>query len=101
MKRRWLLAIVALITVGAAAGCKADVSDIIIRDAPIHEVRINIAESFPPQISVYIKGGLADGCTTFNGVTVTRQDKDSLLELVHIARAVRDDIKGLRWMDDE
>ena len=74
MKRRWLLAIVALITVGAAAGCKADVNDIVILDAPIHEVRINIAESFPPQVFIYIKGGLADGCTTFNGVTVTRQD---------------------------
>jgi inhibitor of cysteine peptidase len=74
VKRRWLLAIVALITVGAAAGCKADVNDIVILDAPIHEVRINIAESFPPQVFIYIKGGLADGCTTFNGVTVTRQD---------------------------
>jgi hypothetical protein len=73
VKRRWLLAIVALIIIGATAGCKADVSDIIIRDAPIHEVRIDIAESFPPQVFIYIKGGLADGCTTFNGVTVTRQ----------------------------
>jgi inhibitor of cysteine peptidase len=73
VKRRWLLIIIAFITIGAAAGCKADVEDILIRDAPIHEVRINIAESFPPQVFVYIKGGLADGCTTFNGYTVTRQ----------------------------
>lgn len=73
MKRRWLLVVVTLITIGAAAGCKTDINDIIIRDAPIHEVKINIAESFPPQVSVYIKGGLADGCTTFNGVTVTRR----------------------------
>jgi inhibitor of cysteine peptidase len=73
VKRRWLLAIIALIAISAAAGCKADVEDILIRDAPIHEVRINIAESFPPQVFVYIKGGLSDGCTTFNGTTVTRQ----------------------------
>jgi inhibitor of cysteine peptidase len=73
VKRRWLLAIVAVITVGAAAGCKAGVIDIVIRDAPIHEVRINIAESFPPQVFVYIKGGLSDDCTTFNGITVIRQ----------------------------
>ncbi|MES0279139.1 MAG: hypothetical protein ABUK03_05350 [Dehalococcoidales bacterium] len=73
MKRRWLLAVVALIIVGAATGCNADVNDIIIHDAPIHEVRISIAESFPPQVFVYIKGGLSDGCTTFNGLTVTRQ----------------------------
>jgi hypothetical protein len=73
VKRRWLLTIIILTTIGTAAGCKADVDDILIRDAPIHEVRINIAESFPPQIFVYIKGGLADGCTTFKGITVTRQ----------------------------
>lgn len=72
VKRRWLLVTIMLIAVGAAAGCKADINDIIIRDAPIHEVRIN-AESFPPQVFICIKGGLADGCTTFNGVTVIRQ----------------------------
>ena len=73
MRTRWLLAIVALITIGTVPGCKVEVEDILIRDAPIHEVRINIAESFPPQVFIYIKGGLADGCTTFNGTTVTRQ----------------------------
>ena len=42
------------------------------RLAPIHEVQVNIAESFPPQIFVYIKGGLADACTTFYELTVER-----------------------------
>jgi len=45
-----------------------------IRPAPIHEVQINIAESYPPQIIVYIKGGLSDGCTTFNELKTNRSD---------------------------
>lgn len=39
-----------------------------IKLAPIHDVNINIAESYPEQIFVHIRGGLADGCTTFNDV---------------------------------
>ncbi len=40
--------------------------DIEIKPAPIHEVDISIAESYPEQVFVYIKGGLPDGCTEFN-----------------------------------
>ena len=40
--------------------------DFEIKQAPIHEVEIMIAESYPEQIFVYIKGGLPDGCTEFN-----------------------------------
>lgn len=47
-------------------------SEMEIRLAPIHEIRVNIAESFPQQIFVYIKGGLADGCTTFHETTTER-----------------------------
>ncbi|MDD4873916.1 MAG: hypothetical protein PHE15_02940, partial [Dehalococcoidales bacterium] len=36
--------------------------------APIHKVDVRIAESYPEQIFVYIKGGLSDGCTTFNDI---------------------------------
>jgi len=43
-----------------------------IRMAPIHEVQINIAESYPPQVMLYIKGGLSDGCTTFHEITKER-----------------------------
>jgi hypothetical protein len=46
--------------------------EIIIRNAPIHEVHVRIAESYPPQVFVYIQGGLADGCTTFNDLTTER-----------------------------
>ncbi len=42
--------------------------------APIHEVSVSIAESFPEQVIVHIQGGLRDGCTTFNDIEVSRDD---------------------------
>ena len=38
--------------------------------APIHEVKVSLMKSNPPQIGVYIKGGLRDGCTTFNDIEI-------------------------------
>ncbi len=46
--------------------------NIEVRLAPIHDVQVNIAESYPPQVFVYIKGGLSDGCTTFYEMTEER-----------------------------
>jgi inhibitor of cysteine peptidase len=46
--------------------------EIEIESAPIHEVKVNIAESFPPQVILYIQGGLRDGCTTFHELTTER-----------------------------
>jgi len=43
-----------------------------IRPAPIHEVRVAIAESYPPQVMVYIQGGLSDGCTEFHDLKTDR-----------------------------
>ena len=59
----------------AAVGCRPDTDkqeEIEIRMAPIHEVQVHIAESFPEQIFVYIKGGLADSCTTFHELKTER-----------------------------
>ena len=75
MKKAFILLALVLAAVAiAAAGCKpsGDGQEIEIRLAPIHEVEVRIAESFPEQIFVYIKGGLADGCTTFNAVETER-----------------------------
>jgi len=47
--------------------------DVEIKPAPIDEVKVNILKSNPPQISVYIKGGLADGCTTFHNIETVRE----------------------------
>jgi hypothetical protein len=66
-----------------------------IKPAPIHEVDIRIAESFPEQIFVYVKGGLPDGCTAFNdfiietdgntiNITVTvKRPKDAVYAAVY------------------
>ncbi|MBN1369688.1 MAG: hypothetical protein JW954_05585 [Dehalococcoidaceae bacterium] len=48
-------------------------SSLEIKLAPIHEVDVYIMESNPEQIGVHIRGGLSDGCTTFHGLTVTRE----------------------------
>jgi hypothetical protein len=48
-------------------------NDIQISPAPIHEVSVYFMESFPVQVGVHIKGGLSDGCTTFNEAVVTRE----------------------------
>jgi hypothetical protein len=49
------------------------ISDITIDPAPIHEVNVTLLKSNPAQVSVYIKGGLRDGCTTFYNIEVTRE----------------------------
>jgi len=48
-------------------------NNIEISLAPIHEVKVSIMKSNPPQIGVYIKGGLRDGCTTFNDIEIARE----------------------------
>ena len=55
--------------------------EIEISLAPIHDVQVNIAESFPVQIFVYIKGGLSDGCTTFHELTEERDGKNVNIEV--------------------
>ena len=45
--------------------------------APIDDVRINIAESFPPQYFVLVQSGLPNACHEFDGYDVT-QDGDTI-----------------------
>jgi hypothetical protein len=49
------------------------IEGIEISPAPIHEANVTILMSKPPQVEVYIKGGLADGCTTFHNIEVARE----------------------------
>ncbi len=44
----------------------------VVVPAPIDEVTINVAESFPPQYIVHIVSGLPNGCARFNELTTTR-----------------------------
>jgi hypothetical protein len=67
-RRNYLVVISLLLLVATAIACQ----QLEIRPAPIHEVRVAIAESYPPQVVVYIKGGLSDGCTTFHELKTER-----------------------------
>jgi hypothetical protein len=49
------------------------INDVEISLAPIHEANVTLLKSNPPQVGVYIKGGLADGCTTFHNIEVARE----------------------------
>jgi inhibitor of cysteine peptidase len=94
-KLSWLLVISMLLLVTTALACQPGDGQLEIRLAPIHEVRVAIAESYPPQVMVYIQGGLADGCTTFHelktersgstiNITVTtRRPKDAVCTQVY------------------
>ena len=64
-----------------AAGCFVENPGLEIKPAPIHEVQISIAESFPEQIFVYIKGGLADACTTFHELKEERIGNTVMIEI--------------------
>lgn len=68
----WVMVITLILLVTGAIACQGGTQDVEIRLAPIHEVRIIIAESHPGQVVVYIQGGLTDGCTTFHTVKVER-----------------------------
>ncbi len=66
------LAALTLLGACAVSPPPAPDGDLLIRPAPIEEVSIAIAESYPPQVIVQIKGGLSDGCTTLHEVHTTR-----------------------------
>ena len=84
MKRgvRAVLVTLVMATV-ALTGCTSSPSGdgVAVSLAPIHELDVRVAESFPPQVFVYIKGGLADGCTTFRGLEVERSGNTIEIEV--------------------
>ena len=63
---KYLVVLVLLVIVLITPGCLScnGGQEMEISLAPIHDVQVNIAESYPPQVFVYIKGGLPDSCTT-------------------------------------
>jgi len=66
------ITLIVLLTLGCQSPSVEEEKE--IQAAPIHEVSINIAESYPPQVFVYIKGGLADSCMTFHELETERSD---------------------------
>ena len=65
-----LFALPALAALAVIAACNRSIG---INPAPIHEVDVRFAESYPVQVFVYIKGGLSDGCTVFHDLIVERE----------------------------
>ncbi|OGO32944.1 MAG: hypothetical protein A2Z29_01780 [Chloroflexi bacterium RBG_16_56_11] len=63
-----------MLLISLFTGCQSGTSgeEIEIKPSPIHEVTVNIAESAPPQVFVYIQGGLPDGCTRFHELKTER-----------------------------
>jgi len=81
LKAKLYFGVAVLCLLGLVLGSCARVEELEIRLAPIHEVRVNIAESYPPQVFVYIKGGLSDGCTTFHKLTTERRGNTIYIEV--------------------
>ena len=79
----YLAALVFTLIIVMMVGCKSTPAEpeLEIRRAPIHGVRVNIAESYPQQVFVYIKGGLADSCTTFHELTTKRSGNTINIEV--------------------
>jgi inhibitor of cysteine peptidase len=71
-KVNWLVVLSLLFLVTSTVACQ----QMDIRPAPIHEVRVAIAESYPPQVMVYIQGGLSDGCTEFHQLKAERSGNE-------------------------
>ena len=55
--------------------------------APIESVKINIAESFPPQYFAAIKSGLPSGCAKFNEYEVSRDGNTVSIEVTNMQPA--------------
>ena len=82
MKVKLFLTILVLVVIlSLLLGCQGDDSVLEIKLAPIHEVQISVAESFPEQIFVHITGGLADSCTVFHDLTIERTGNTVKIEV--------------------
>ena len=47
-------------------------ANVQIESAPINQVRVDFLQTQPVQVSVYIKIGLRDTCTTFHDISTAR-----------------------------
>ena len=56
-------------------------NDIEIKPAPIHEVKVSLLKSNPPQVSVDIQGGLPDGCTSYHDMDVTQEGNTIIIKI--------------------
>ena len=77
-----IIVLILTVMIVAMVGCQnVIVHELEIRLAPIHDVKILVNMSLPEQIIVYIKGGLADSCTTFHEIETQRSGNTIYIEV--------------------
>jgi len=79
-----LLMVITLVASSCRAGSNED--NLEIKLAPVHELDIKFAESFPVQVFLYVKGGLSDGCTTFHSTEIKSRSGNSIKVEVTVER---------------
>lgn len=93
---RWLifagalgLAVAVVATAWAVAGDNGGEGDngagyeTVLEPAPIEEVELRIAESFPPQYFLRVVSGLPSGCAKLEGYEVEREGNDVLVTVMN------------------
>ncbi len=55
--------------------------------APIDSVRVEVAESYPPQYFLNVESGLPNGCVVFNDYEVTRDGNTVMVRVTNLAPA--------------
>lgn len=71
MKFRPATAIAVMAMATAIVGCAGgNTRGLEIKPAPINEMDVRFGESFPVQVFLYVKGGLADGCTKLHAIEI-------------------------------
>jgi hypothetical protein len=72
--KKMLYLVTTVLVIFLTMGCQPSLEkdNLEIKLAPIEEMSAMMLMSDPPQIEVYIKGGLADSCTTFHELKTER-----------------------------
>jgi hypothetical protein len=81
-----LLLATALVLTACGSNGEGSSDGLEIKLAPIHELDIRFAESFPIQVFLYVKGGLSDGYTEFHGLEITNRSESILKVKVTVER---------------
>jgi inhibitor of cysteine peptidase len=63
---------------------------VIEENAGVQEIRVNLMESFPLQVSVTIRGMLPDGCTSIHGTQVERDLEKGTFEITILTERPKD-----------
>ncbi len=72
--KKMLYLVTTVLVIFLTMGCQPylEQANLEIKLAPIEEITATMLISDPPQVQIYIKGGLADSCTTFHELKTER-----------------------------